>query len=130
MKESAKDQTGSPDRNDTPPEAQSAINTWEFFVQQCVHGFRFEISEYDNEIRSRDRIEVFLRSAEFRALAIFDVFATHVQHLDDEFRKVLFPDIVLEPSQPWWHGRVLRYAGRDYAEYMLERYGITVEVVE
>ncbi len=111
-----------------PVDAAKELGIWDFFVRQCEHGYQFCDSEYNNEIRSRDGIERLLQSPEFRNRPGFAAFAQEVETLDQVFRRCLMPNVLLKPGEPWWRGRVLLFAGKEYAADIKQRFGLDVEL--
>jgi hypothetical protein len=105
----------------------SLLEQWRDFVEQCHEGYGWDLSEYDNEVRVRTRIERLLRAPQLRHFPEVREYAARVALLDDQFRQLLQKDVVRPAlSGDWWEKGVLRFGGEEYARDMRDRFGIHV----
>ncbi|AZE97791.1 hypothetical protein C4J95_0298 [Pseudomonas orientalis] len=108
----------------------SLVQRWDFFVDECQDGYRWDYSEYRNEIRVRGLLEQLLNSSAISSSENFKELREKVISVDKKFKDLLQPGIALVEGEWWWDSGVLMYAGEDYSCYMKEAHGVLVEVVE
>ncbi|KRP58815.1 hypothetical protein [Pseudomonas orientalis] len=108
----------------------SLVQKWSFFVDECQDGYRWDYSEYRNEIRVRGLLEQLLNSSAISSSENFKELRKKVISVDKKFKNLLQPAIALVEGEGWWDSGVLMYAGEDYSCYMKEAHGVLVEVVE
>lgn len=108
----------------------SLVQRWDFFVDECQDGYRWDYSEYRNEIRVRGLLEQLLNSSAISSSENFKELREKVISVDKKFKDLLQPGIASAEGEGWWDSGVLMYAGEDYSCYMKEAYGVLVEVVE
>lgn len=108
----------------------SLVQRWDFFVDECQDGYRWDYSEYRNEIRVRGLLEQLLNSSAISSSENFKELREKVISVDKKFKDLLQPGIALVEGEGWWDSGVLMYAGEDYSCYMKEAHGVLVEVVE
>jgi hypothetical protein len=102
---------------------------WQQFVDWCKDGYRWDVSEYSNELRVRKRLELLLTAERLQTFQeIHDVHA-RVREIDNQFKSLLKPDVRLLNREHWWEQGVLKRAGEQYVEYFRKAHGIQVEVV-
>ena len=103
------------------------LSEWTSFVSQCEQGYQFDISEYDNDVSIRDKIEEVINNEELYSPQDVQRFADAVHMLDEQLR-ALFIDNVYRPftSGTWWEASILKFAGQEYSEDMLNLYKIDV----
>ena len=103
---------------------------WEQFVTWCEDGYQWDVSEYNNELQVREKLETILSAGRLRTYPEIDVLKTEVSKIDERFRTLLNRDAVLESRANWWEKGILKRAGRAYASYFRDAYDIGVEVAE
>jgi hypothetical protein len=113
-----------------PEKPPALLRKWDSFVDSCLSGYAWDISEYNNEIRVRDHIEVLLQAECLQQFPEIQAFRELVNPIDQQFKAVLQPDKTLPKQDSWWRKGVLKYAGEPYARYMQRVYGIEVDIVE
>jgi hypothetical protein len=106
------------------------ILAWSQFVEQCTDGYRWDISEYRNEIRVREDIENLLREESLASCREHADFRLNVSLIDQNFREIALADCEFPGTTCWWSKVVPHHAGIDFAQYCLEIYGFKVEVTE
>jgi hypothetical protein len=112
---------------DTPAEL---VAQWEYLISQAEEGYSWDFSEYLNEIRARDALELLLSAPELCTYTEHKDLVETVAALDERFRKLFRRDVELSEESHWWRRGVLRRAGAPYAEYMRDAYGFEVELQE
>lgn len=102
---------------------------WEQFVGWCRDGYRWDVSEYSNELRVRERLELLLTAERLQTFQELQELKAGVSEIDTHFKSLLKPDVQLPNRAHWWEQGVLKRAGEEYAEYFREAHGIQVGVV-
>lgn len=114
-----------------PYQVFELIHTWECFVVACEAGYGFDISEYDNELATRDSLAVLAADPTLRRHAGFEWFFRDIEALDARFKALLRQDAAIKDEDaPWWRRGVLSHAGADYARDIKSLHGIEIEVRE
>jgi hypothetical protein len=112
------------------PPVTFLLEQWKFIVEECESGYRWDISEYHNEIRARDYLEDVLAAPELSSYLEHGELRTEVSMLDSRFRKIISPVWTVPGEERWWRRAVLRYGGPEYVNYMRDAYGMNVELVD
>ena len=107
--------------------AEVLLDEWRDFVRECEAGYAWNVYEYHNDLSIRDRIQAALDDDQ----ADDPGFPANVAQIDERFRALLQPGVVVGPEDgPWWHRGVLRYAGPDLASELKDWFQVDVEVRE
>lgn len=106
------------------------VRIWEGFVEECEKGYQWDVSEYNNEIRVRDDLDLLLRAPSLQKCSELAELRSVVDPIDGRFRALLQDGVRPYDDETWYRAGVLRYAGQAYAEYFRSVHGIDVEVVE
>ena len=101
---------------------------WQQFVNWCDEGYRWDVSEYWNELSVREKLEQLLTADRLQPFQELGELKTRVGETDIRFKSLLMPDVKLPNREQWWEQGVLKRAGEQYAEYFREAHGIEVEV--
>jgi hypothetical protein len=103
---------------------------WEEFISACKDCYQFSSSEFDYDILIRNDIESLLRTRELEEFEEFNFFKESVSKLDDKFKELLHPvfEFPIE-TQYWWQKKVLKYAGKKYAEQIKNHFGFNIQVL-
>lgn len=106
------------------------VSCWEEFISACKDCYQFSSSEFDYDILIRNDIESILRSEELKEFVEFNFFKESILKLDEQFRELLHPvyEFPIE-TDFWWQKKVLKYAGKKYAEQIKEHFGFNVQVL-
>lgn len=105
------------ERHEIAESGAQLLDGYAGLIAECIEGYNWDVSEYRNELRVRDRIAHVLEDLVLRAFPEHAVFAARVAELDRAFQTLAHPDCHLPRSGPWWRHLVLAYAGEPYAEY-------------
>ena len=107
----------------------SLLRDWSLFVEDCETGYSDNIYEYYNDIRVREWIELILSAPELQQFPELKEFASNLLPIDRRFQALLLPDVSL-PKSFWWEKGVLRYAGQELKDDLMNSYGIKIEHVK
>lgn len=105
----------------------SLIQKWRFFIEECKDGYRWDYSEYLNDIRFRSLLQRLLEEPKIANADEFKELFDELTCLDDMFKSLLQPDIFIGTGEKWWERGVLIRAGEEYCFYMKAARGIVVE---
>jgi hypothetical protein len=105
------------------------LKAWDAFVQEVEEGYEWDVSEYRNEIRVRDRIEAIASSAVLTHFAQHDDFLGELRHVDQRFRAMAHPTYRFPAAEAWWRQLVPRRAGEELVRFCRSAYGFELEVV-
>lgn len=105
------------------------LDLWEYFVDECREGYRWDVSEYDNEISVRDTLERLLTARDLEPFPELSAIGERVDELDNRFRALLDPIACRTNRAHWWEQGILARAGSAYASYIRDVYGIKVEIM-
>ncbi|WDE06524.1 hypothetical protein SG34_006285 [Thalassomonas viridans] len=108
----------------------SLIDKWRCFVEECEEGYQWNFSEYKNEIRVRYLIQNLMDDEKLSKGEEFKEVFAEIEKLDQRFKALLQPNIVIDKGDGWWDKSVLNKAGYDYCQYMYDVYGVIVENVD
>lgn len=115
----------------TSDTGSSLLDMWSAFIGECREGYRWDYSEYLNELAVRDSLGVLERDPALEAYPEHATFLENLQRLDARFREVLNPNReVGSSSEPWWRRGVLKRSSQEYAEYVRSVYAIDVEAMD
>jgi hypothetical protein len=100
---------------------------WERMIQFCEEGYDDTIDEYHNDLAVRDVIESVLASKQLQVHEELAWFREQVAALDERFRALVQPDLVVgQPGTAWWHRHPPRWAGPELAADFQSLHGVTV----
>ncbi|MGR3890398.1 hypothetical protein [Pseudomonas sp. 1152_12] len=105
----------------------SLIQKWRFFIEECKDGYRWDYSEYLNDIRCRSLLQRLLEEPKIASADEFKEIFYELACLDDMFKSLLQPDLFIRAGEKWWERGVLIRAGEEYCFYMKAAHGIVVE---
>ncbi|EFP97247.1 hypothetical protein [Vibrio caribbeanicus] len=108
----------------------SLVEKWRFFIDECECGYQWDYSEYLSEIRARHLIQQLLNNEEVAKAEEFQELIVDLGNLDQKFRELLQPEVLLEEGEGWWDKGVLKKAGEDYCQYMYDAHGINVVKID
>src|SRR6516162_8993406 len=94
------------------------LSQWKRFVEECAKGFQWDISEYNNELSVRTRIELILSEPRLQTFDELTELVANVAAVDEQFRELLQPQVARSRRGQWWDRAVLKHAGAPYVEYM------------
>jgi hypothetical protein len=101
---------------------------WVALVDECEEGYNWCISEFNNDISVRDRIELVLSREDLLRIPAVEHLRAVVGSVDGRFRALLRNDVNNKNGDaPWWRRGVLKYAGEEYAQDVRSLYGIEIE---
>jgi hypothetical protein len=106
------------------------VSMWESFVEECEVGYRWDISEYDNEIRVRRALELLLESPALKHFPQLQDLAEVVTPIDNRFRSLLQEGLTRPGKTSWYERGILRRAGCEYTEYIRSAYNVEVHVID
>jgi hypothetical protein len=106
------------------------VGRWLQLVEDAEDGYRWDVSEYDNEIRARSCLDALLTSPELSRFPELEILAAEVRPIDDRFRALLLAGVERPGKSTWFERGVLSRAGEAYANFFRSAYGIDVEVDE
>ena len=107
------------------------VGAWEDLVEASQAGYGWDLSEFDDELAVRERLEAALSDAELARHPSWAAYRQAIERADATFRELLQPGVERgPPSGKWWERGVLRRAGKEYAEDVESLYGAHVEVVD
>lgn len=96
-------------------------------LEQCEAGYNETPEAFGEDVYVRTKIDVLVAYLDLDKEPAFAAAMQQLTALDDRFKATLMPDKYLpNTDEHWWNGRVLKYAGDDYRETMLDEYGIEV----
>ena len=95
----------------------------------CKDGYRWDVSEYSNELAVREKLELLLTAERLQTFQELQELKARVCEIDNRFKSLLKPEVQLPNREHWWEQGVLKRAGEQYAEYFREAHGIQIEVV-
>jgi hypothetical protein len=113
---------------------EDVIFDWLDFVTDLEDGYFFIPPELDNDLDViRLNIDNLLSSEELEKYPDHHFFCKVIEEIDIEFKRLTF-ELKFPHESVWWKRRVLKKAGRDYAEFANahwgQKYGIEVIVVD
>lgn len=103
------------------------VDRWSALVEECKDGYRWDVSELNNEIRTRDALEAILSAPELQGFVEHRELAARVYELDQQYRSLLQSSISIPGRRTWWRRGVLQFAGEEYARYMEQAHGFKVQ---
>lgn len=106
------------------------IAAWEAFIAECSDGYSWDISEYRNELRVRNDIEVLVSSERLLRYDEHKEFCRAVYALDNEFTQLGHEKWQFPSGSDWWERLVPKKSGRELARYCRQVYGFAIEEVE
>lgn len=106
------------------------ISQWQGFIEGCEEGYRWDVSEYDNEMSARRELELLLSSSALQGFAEIRDLADVVAKLDERFRALLQETVERPERSSWFEKGILKRAGSEYADFFRSAYGVEVEIVE
>lgn len=104
----------------------SLLARWSDFVEQCEEGYQWDVSEYENELRTRRILEWLLQELASCGYPDRSVLEGNLTAIDRRFQEVLQQGVEVPGSGAWFERGVLRFAGEPYASYMLQAHGFDV----
>lgn len=112
-------------------EFNMSLDQWQSFVEECEDGYDWDISEYNNEVRCREKLEELNSSLEGTLIdsSVLVEMQSRLEQLDDRLRILFQSGIELPDRQNWWDRGVLSKAGVLYSDYMKSAYGIIVQKI-
>lgn len=105
------------------------LTQWDEFVNSCAEGYQWDVSEYNNEITVRNKLDHLLSSTKLQSFDELQQLRNRVKDIDNRFKCLLREDIKLEGEKPWWEKGVLKSAGSDYASFFQKAYNVDIEIV-
>lgn len=105
------------------------LERWSHFISSCEEGYRWDVSEYDDEVAIRARLQALLEAPALRDQPGFQDLQTAVEEADRRFRALTLPSAERPERTAWWERAILRRAGQYYAQYIKDVYAIDVEIV-
>jgi len=105
------------------------LTQWQQFVNWCEEGYRWDVSEYRNELSVRDRLERLLTAERLQPFRELGELKARVDETDTRFKSLLIPGVKMPNHKQWWEQAVLKRAGEQYANYFRQAHGIEVEVI-
>lgn len=108
------------------------VEAWRDFVDECMSGYSDALAEYEFDLSVRDRLQKALGDERLQVADGFERFRESVGSIDGEFRGLARVDLPVADagSLPWWHLRVPERGGREFADDLSLRVGVTITVVE
>ncbi len=106
------------------------LGMWNGLVDECYESYQWDISEFRNELGSRDQLDTILRAPELAEYPEHSELRDRVYSIDARFRELLLPDCEFPKGTTWWRRGVLRFAGTAYADYCGQLYGFDVRIQE
>jgi len=110
-------------------DAAGLLESWSELIRECEEGYQWDVSEYQNEMRARDELEV-IASAD--ALQHFDehqLFLQVLHGIDGRFRALVHASWRFPLGKSWWRRAVPSKAGVDFARFCQSAYGFDLDVV-
>ncbi|GAB3831754.1 hypothetical protein GCM10028821_22090 [Hymenobacter jeollabukensis] len=112
-----------------------ALGRWQELIQEILAGYCDIPPELDNDLDvAREPLEHALHQVALLALPERQLFAQHIQALDEVFKSVTVehPEWGRNDATHWWEGRVLTFAGREYRNFCgfghsLKQQGIIIQ---
>jgi hypothetical protein len=108
------------------------VEAWRDFVEECSVGYSDSLAEYEFDLSVRDRIQRALDDESLQAADGYERFRESVRSIDDRFLGLARVDLPAADagSLPWWHLRVPEKGGRELADDLSLRLGVTITVIE
>ncbi|WP_095102124.1 hypothetical protein [Pseudomonas sp. Irchel 3A5] len=106
---------------------ESLVMKWEFFIEQCKDGYRWDYSEYRNEIRVRSLLQELKNCSNIYGAGELKGCFEYLAFLDEEFKSLMQPGVDVEEGSSWWDRGVLKCAGEEYCYYMARAHQILVK---
>ena len=104
------------------------LGQWAQFVDWCTRGYRWDYSEYLNELGVRNRLQLILDSTTLQSYPELEEFKRNLEPIDNRFKELLNPKIKLLNWTKWWEQGILKKGGKEYVEFMWRAHKIDVEL--
>src|SRR5438045_4866711 len=78
------------------------LTQWEQFVDWCKDGYRWDVSEYSNELAVREKLELLLAAEPLQRFQELQELKARVSAIDARFKSLLKPDVQLPNREHWW----------------------------
>ena len=109
--------------------AGDLVSGWTVFVDQCAQGYPLGIYEFENDRYVRTMIHEVLSAADPVDDSTLAEFSGKVSDLDDKFRSLLQPGVLVgKDGDFWWNRGVPGRAGSELASDFNDIYGLAVAV--
>jgi hypothetical protein len=106
------------------------VDAWRSFVAQCSAGYDMSVYEYENDLTLRAEIQVLLDDPELQKLEGYGEFYDQISSVDRDFKALLQEGVEIgSASEPWWTRGVLRRAGAELAQDLMNIHGVGIRVV-
>lgn len=103
------------------------LSEYKGLVEQCEVGYTETPEEFGDDVYVRTKIHVLIEYLDLDKEPAFADAMQKLTALDDRFKATLMPDKYLpNTDEHWWNGRILKFAGDEYRETMLEEHGVEV----
>lgn len=111
---------------------EGLLDIWKEFTADCQKGCQDTYDDGIHECQSaRSMIQALLDNKDLLQFTTYHNYKPRVLEVDEEYKKLLQPGIHLPiKSGHWWKTGVLKYAGKEYCDYMKKHYNIDVEEIE
>ncbi len=103
------------------------VDKWQLLTDECEVGYRWDISEFDNEVRCRQLLDDLFCSTELQQCSELTALKNAVAQIDLRFRSLLQLGVRRPGRDSWYTEGVLKSAGVDYATYFQKAHGIIVD---
>lgn len=108
-----------------PTSPSQLVDRWRDLVAQYEGGYGFDITELDDDLSVRDRLDVVLRHPDLQNHPEREALAEAVAVVDDRFRAASRDDVRRgRDTRPWWQRCVPRAPGAALAEDLRQLHGI------
>ncbi|UFQ13545.1 MULTISPECIES: hypothetical protein [Streptomyces] len=114
-----------------PPLPGAALRSWDEVVKLCTEGYDLDVSEYLNDLSIRELLQHVIDDPVVRSLPEYSWFSNELSRIDEGFRALLQDGPSVRPNESRWWFRSLPARGQqEFADDVLERYGVELEVIE
>jgi hypothetical protein len=107
--------------------ASALLDAWGSFVDQVENGYEWDISEYRNDLRVRDSLEVIASSAKLNMYPEHDDFLSSLRTIDNRFKAIAHPVSTFPGQTEWWKQVAPKDPGDELKAYCTEVFGFYKE---
>lgn len=109
---------------------EELLDEYKALVEHCENGYQDTPEELVDDAYVRTKINVLVEYLDLDKEPAFAAAIQQLVTLDDRFKATFMPDKHLPGAREhWWYNAILKRAGEEYREIMLEDHGIEVEAV-
>ena len=103
---------------------EEVILKWDDFVCKLKEGYTDNVEDYDYDLNAiRANIGPLLNSKELHKFTEHKIFCKAIEKIDTKFKELTYEVNFDAPYLKWWEKRLLKKAGRDYADFVNESWG-------